>query len=414
MGKIKCEIVKAIMKYRPMSRKLCLACKGSRLLCHRPKCPLLTKINIQSSFERKLREEIFGPSPSIFVGHSGYPNVFVGPLTAIEDEKADILDDPSKWYGLDLEDIVKLRSMLVRGKTRKNVKKMDKIVEKNQEVALSIKPVDTEVKFAKKPKYSLTFSPVSQPLGASGIIEKFDVAENPKIPKRVDNLLEDKVKANEAVVELYERGYDVYYISRAFSSGAFGIEKRLVPTRWSITAVDDIVGKHVISKIKKYSEVNEYMVFHNTYLYNHFEILLIPSKWQFEMFEAWAPNTIWTLAYTKPAINVEREGFFGRTTYAESEAGAYYAARLAVAEALEKMKKQASVVVFREIYEGYIIPVGVWEIRENVRKAMEKKPRKFQTLKEALEDIKTRLKIPLEVYLKRSSPLNQTKLEWFL
>ncbi len=414
MRKIKCEIVKAIIKYRPMSRKLCLTCKGSRLLCHRPKCPLLTKITIQTSFEKKLKEEVFGPSPSIFVGHSGYPNVFVGPLTAIESGEAEILDDPAKWYGKDLEEIVKLRSMLVRGKTRKNVKKIDKIAEKNQEIALSIKPVDTEIKFAKKPKYSLSFSPVSQPLGASGIIKRFDVADNPKIPKVVDSYVEDEVRAGEAVVELYEKGFDVYYLSRIFSSGALGIDKRLVPTRWSITAVDDIIGKHLISKIKEYKEINEYMVFHNTYLYNHFEVLLMPGKWQFEMFEAWAPNTIWTLAYTKPAINVEREGFFGRTKYAESEAGAYYAARLAVSEALEKMKRQASVVVFREIYEGYIIPVGVWEIRENVRKAMEKKPKKFSSLKEALEDIKTRLKIPLETYLKRSALLNQSKLWWFI
>jgi hypothetical protein len=78
------------------------------------------------------------------------------------------------------------------------------------------------------------------------------------------------------------------------------------------------------------------------------------------------------------------------------------------------MRRQARVVVFREIHEGYVVPVGVWEVRENVRKAMENPPQKFATLKEALSDASTRLRIPMQEYLRRSEILRQRRLTDYL
>jgi hypothetical protein len=377
---------------------------------------LLAKIRIQNPIEEKLKENMFGPSPSIFVGWKGYPSVFVGPLTSIEDEKADVLDDPSRWYGADFNEIIKMRSMLVRSKSRHNVRERSKLIEKAQELVLSVKPVDTEVSFKSRPKYSISFSPISQPLGPSGILKDFEIAENPKIPKKVDAVVSDELKAGESIYTLYKNGFDVYYLTRVLSSGALGLEenKKLVPTRWSITAVDDIIGKTLMRNIRSYPLVQDFMVYTNTYLDNHFEILLMPRKWEYEQFEAWAPQTLWTMAYRAPAINQESEGYWGRSDYAIKEGGGYYAARFAVQEALDRMRRQAGVIVFREIYEGYIMPVGVWEVRENVRQAMRKAPRKFTTLAEALEDISTRLKIPLSEYMKRSKILLQRRLEEFL
>lgn len=74
------------------------------------------------------------------------------------------------------------------------------------------------------------------------------------------------------------------------------------------------------------------------------------------------------------------------------------------------MRKQAGAVIFREISEGYVIPVGVWEVRENVRRALEKRPRKFSTSQEALADINSRLRIPIREYIRRSEILQQKKL----
>ena len=410
-----CEIVSAIRKQRPMSRKLCLTCKGGRLLCGRPSCPLLSKISMQNPFEGKLKESMFGPSPSIFVGWSGYPRVSLGPMTALEHGDAAVLDDPGKWYGLDFSDIIRLRSMLVRSKAKQGVKEKTTLVEKAQELALSVKPVDTEVLFHSRPKYSLSFSPVSQPMGPSGALKNLDIAENPKIPRKVDALVSDEVTASDAAFTLYKSGYDVYYLTRVLSSGAMGFEerKKLVPTRWSITAVDDIIGKRLAEEVKNYPEIDNYTVYHNTYLENHFEILLIPIKWEYEQFEAWAPDTLWTMAYSDYAINQESERYRGRRDYALKEGGGYYAGRIGVLEGLAGLRRQACAIVFREIYEGYVMPVGVWEVRENVRKAFENPPRRFDTLKGALEDIRTRLKIPMEEYMKRSEILKQRRIDEF-
>jgi hypothetical protein len=215
---------------------------------------------------------------------------------------------------------------------------------------------------------------------------------------------------------LYRQNFDVYYLTGVLSSGVLGIQdnRKMVPTRWSITAVDDIIAKSLLSEVRDYPELGEFQVYENTYLENHFEVLMMPGKWEFELFEAWAPKTLWTMNSEKPVIQAEYEGFAGRTTYAMKEGGGYYAGRIGVAEKLRQMRKQARVVVFREIYEGYTIPVGVWEVRENVRHALEKQPKKFSNLKEALGDIQGRLRIPMHEYSRISELLRQRKIsEYF-
>lgn len=398
-----------------MSKAICLTCKGGRLLCGRPSCPLLQKIHIQSPIETRLKESMFGPSPSIFVGWKGYPNVFVGPMTSIEEENAALLDDPSRWYGLSFNEIIRMRSLLVRSKAMQEVKSRTKLVESSQEIAMSVKPVDTEVEFKTAPRYGISFSPISQPMGPSGMLKNLRIAGNPKIPRKVDSIASENIRAADAARALYSAGHDVYYITRILSSGALGMQKnkKLVPTRWSITATDDILGNWLREKVKEYPLVSEFRVYSNTYLENHFEVLLMPANWEFEQFEAWAPNTLWTMAYSRPAINLEKEGYGGRSEYAIKEGGGYYAARLAALEALNEMRRQAGVVIFREIYEGYIMPVGVWEVRENVRNAFRNQPAKFGTLKEALSHISMKLKIPMAEYIKRSEILPQRRLvDW--
>lgn len=411
-----CAILKAMKKTLPMSRELCLVCKGGRLLCGRNTCPLLQKIKIQTPIKEKLSQEMFGPSPSIFVGWGNYPDISIGPMTAIDPENAALLDDPSRWYGFDFDRIIEMRSLLVRSKKQQNIMERTKFIEKSQEIALSIKPIDVETEFKSRPSYKISFSPISQPMGPTAVIRDFRIAENPKIPIKVDAIVSDELKAVDATFQLYRKNFDVYYLTTVLSSGALGFEehKKLVPTRWSITAIDDIIAKELMKEIRNFPVINEFLVYENTYLENHFEILMIPGKWEFEQFEAWDPKTLWTLAYDKPVIQEEHEGFKGRTTYATKEGGGYYAGRIAVTESLSRMKRQARVIIFREIYEGYIMPVGVWEVRENVRKALEKKPKKFNNLKEALNDIDSRLAIPIGEYVKRSEILKQRRIDEYL
>jgi hypothetical protein len=111
------------------------------------------------------------------------------------------------------------------------------------------------------------------------------------------------------------------------------------------------------------------------------------------------------------------ENHTGRTTYADL-GGCYYAARLAVCELLEKERRQATVIVMREAHPGYIMPVGVWQVRENVRNAMRQKPLTFNTLEEALARIASQFKIPLQRWIRNSELLQnalfQKKLTEFL
>ena len=397
------------------SARLCLVCKGSRHLCGWKICPLYYREKSIPAIKTRLKEDFFGPSTSIFIGHNFYPNVYVGPLTTLNEEKLGIIDHPVKWFGKPYGEIIEMRSFVMRAKSRENIYSHSKLIEKNQEIALSIKPLDVEIKFRRKPAINFEFSDVIQPMGPSGILKYLKVTENPKIPRKIEKVLTDELKAEEAGFMLYKNGIDVYKLSVVLSSGILGYEgrKKLVPTRWSITAVDDMIAKKLISNIKTYNQINEYLVFSSEYLDNHFEFLFIPGRWEFENFEAWSPGTTWSFNLKRTEILEEYESFQGRTKYANLQAGGYYASRLAVVEYLHKIRKQATVVGFREVREGYTIPLGVWLVRETARNAFKSPPKKFSSLKDALNNIGTRLRIDIHEFLKRSKILRQKKLKDF-
>ena len=388
---------------------LCHICKGIRKLCGRERCPILTRIYYQKLAIPKINESLFGPSPkSVFVGHENYPDVFVGPMVSLNESNLERVDTPEKMFGLSQEKIIRDRYSLVRGKLQKNVFTRDRYIRELQAVTLSAKPVDMEINFRKKPSFSLSFSPILQPMGASGKVNKIKVVDNPKIRSPVYKLIDDDIKADEVVVEFYKLNFNVSQISKILSSGVLGIKKKLVPTKWSITAIDALLSKYFITKIKNFSSIDEYLLFENSYLGNHFYILLLPGNWEFEQFETWFPGTLWNLNSNSPEITVEFEFYFGRKDYASLQSGGYYASRFAVSEGLYKMKRQARAIVIREVGKEYDIPVGVWEVRENVRAALRKKPEKFGSLKQLLQNLKTKIKS--EEYVKKSNLLRQKRL----
>ncbi len=389
---------------------LCIICKGSRALCGRDRCPLFARFRVEPKIEKRVSKDFFGPSMNVFVGRIGYPRVSIGPLSAIELKAR--LDEPGSWFGMDYGDIIELQSLLLRSKLRQNIYSKSRFVDETQELALASKPTDVEMRFRKKPIYRMSFSDMYQPMGPSAALEKMRITENPKIYWGVEKIVRDEIKANEAGFLLYKTGQDVYKISSILSSGIMGLEqnRKLVPTRWSITATDDIVFKSLVSEVKDFPSVNDYLVYSSEYLDNHFEVLLMPGSWEYENFEAWAPGSMWSFNLKKTEIIEEYEPFRGRTTYADKEGGGYYAARLAVIEALHKMKRQARVVVFREIYEGYTVPLGVWQVRENARNAFRQKPYKFNTLTDALKHVDSKLRISISDYVQKSIILKQRRI----
>jgi hypothetical protein len=390
---------------------LCVICKGSKFLCGKTRCPILVKVHYYlTSIPLMSSANIDGVSPpSVFIGRIGYPYVYAGPLVPPVHEDTSLYDLPEKWFGKSIDEIVGFRSLLIRGKHRVNVKNFmeaGKIIEETQELALANNTVDIELNLTRKPRGSIFMDDNVQPFGPSAPIRDLRIG-NARFDHRVEKAFYDTdLRAQPAVLELYNRGVMVSKIQKAFSVGAFGLKKnrRFVPTRWSITAIDDIIGKNLMEKVKMFPEINEYRVYESIYLDNVFEILMIPASWSYESMEAWYPGTIWNPNGKNVAIYSDWEGNSGRATYAQI-GGCYYSARLAVCEQLVNERRQATVIVFREARPGYIMPVGVWQVRENVRNAMMHVPIKFNTLEEALKRVSTQLEIPLKRWINQSSLL---------
>ena len=390
---------------------MCTICKGGRFLCGKTRCPIMVKVNYYlKSVPLMASKDIAGTSPpSVFIGRIGYPHVYAGPLVPPVHEDTGLYDLPEQWFGKSIDEIVGFRSLLVRGKHRVHVQKFNeagKILDQTRELALAEKSVDIELNLTKKPQGSIFMDDNVQPFGPSAPIRDLHVG-NARFDTRIEKAYYDTdLRATNAVRELYSRGVMVTKIQRAFSVGAFGIEKnrRLVPTRWSITAVDDIISKSLMEKVKTFQEINEYRVYESVYLDNVFEILMIPAAWSYESMEAWYPGTVWNPNGKNTAIYSDYEGNDGRTTYAQI-GGCYYSARLAVCEQLVKERRQATVIVLREARPGYIMPVGVWQVRENVRNAMRQKPYLFKNLGESLRFISGRFEIPLPRWILQSELL---------
>jgi hypothetical protein len=339
--------------------------------------------------------------PGIFVGRAFYPKIYVGILAPPQHQDSAILDFPEKWYEekASIEQILNYRGQLIysRFKTSSVKRPSGKLVDVTQELAMARKPADVEIHLKKNPRFTFSFDGFAQPIGNPAPIDSAVLTENPSVEHRVDYIISDQdLKAQNAVVELYQHSIPISRVQKIFSAGLLGlpIQRKFVPTRWGITAVDDILGKILLEKIKDYQELNEIRLFSNTYLGNHFEILLIPGPFRFEMIEAWNLNSV------QPSISSDWEDYWGRKDYASHVTGAYYSARLAISEYLDKMKKQASVLVLREIYDEYNIPLGVWVIRETVRDALQNY-RIFNSLNEALSTIAQKLKVkPISMFSK--------------
>ncbi|MBM3229820.1 hypothetical protein FJZ26_05290, partial [Candidatus Parvarchaeota archaeon] len=403
--------------------EFCLRCR----LNARVFCPHLSAIRIKSALEASLKETVFGPSPpNVFVGHFGYPQVNAGPMirafTEGEQENEgtnqsistksspfgpsskacksnyETSDNPTGLYGLCFEEIIGKMSSLVRGQSKANVKMPKRMQEGLQESIMSVKSIDMEARFYHKPVLQVSVDAVVQPMGPSAHLRKLIIAGNPSIPRLVDNLIDDKISSVDASIELYEHGFDSHYLTKLLTCGVLGRagKQKLVPTKWAITAMDDTLSKALVEEIKQLPQVEEFMVFTNEYLFNHFEVLVMPGAWEYEQFEAAVDATDARNSH----VSEDWEGFGGRTKYSQAQGGGYYAARLGICEGLARiLKKQGGVVLFREILPDYNVPVGVWEVRENARHAMQNPPRRFETKEAAFDDIFSRLRVPRIEYL---------------
>ncbi|HLD85222.1 MAG TPA: hypothetical protein VI968_01570 [archaeon] len=344
-------------------------------------------------------KEIDGSSPpSVFVGREGYPKVFVGPMVTQEKGDTAIMDTPEQWLGkFDALGIANFRMQLIRGM---KLVKIDDVgcstVEKMKEIAMAKDSVDAETEFEKNPR-GYTFNVDHQPFGPSAPLKKIEFG-NVYLEHHMEKAYHDTdLLSQQAVTGLYDKGLLVSQIQKAFSVGAFGLhtKRKLVPTRWSITAVDDMLAKNLLAEVKNYPLIDEYRVYISHGLNNKFVVILMPTPWKYESMEAFFPQIIGQ----RLEIYSDYEMYEGRKDYAQI-GGCYYSAKLAVCEALEKERKQSGCIILREAYEGYI-PLGVWNVREHMRQAMASKYTGFSSLRDALEFASTKLVVPINGWIEK-------------
>ncbi|MEM4576288.1 MAG: Nre family DNA repair protein [Candidatus Nezhaarchaeales archaeon] len=420
-----CDLNQIDLVIRTPSGSMCVYCKGSKLLCGKTRCPILVKvysITKLSSFLNSL--DVVGSSPpAAFVGRLGYPYVYAGPLVPPFTGDTYILDTPELWLKASLQDVVDFRVKLIRGKARFHVNDANespRLLSDVQLMAMGVRPVDSEMKLLKKPSASILLDDEVQPMGPSAPIKELRIS-NISTNKLIEKVVNDTdLKAKDAILELYRKGAPVSQIQRVLSVGLLGTKgrRRLVPTRWSITAVDSTISRVLRDeKVKGMPELNEYRVYSLDYMDNKFVVIMFPGKWSYESIEAWFPGTTWNPEGGSIAFCGDWEGYWGRTTYA-SMGGCYYAARLAVTEYLAKIGRQASVLILRESHPGYIMPVGVWIVRECVRSALSRGYEKFDNLKEALERAFNKLYINPRIWMQvgklLSDQIKQERLTKFI
>ncbi|MFT4298012.1 MAG: hypothetical protein ACMXX5_02365 [Candidatus Woesearchaeota archaeon] len=414
----------------------CIFCKGRypEKYCGRNTCPVIMKNQALSKVkEMKITENFQADAPAIFVGRHGYPNLNIGFLTPPEKkEDSWLYDAPKEWSGqsFSIPKVIDYRSALINSRFKADIKKSindsnnkNKFIEIAQEVTQASRPVELELNLQDKPKMQLNFDPYLSPTGPNANASKVNITSNPYISKQIEKRVSDTdLLSAQAVTELFNKGYDENFLSKLLSMGNLGVGKnrKLVPTRWSITAVDDTVGKEIINEIKDY-ELIQPTLFFGGYMGNYYLIMMFEDVWSYELFEMYAPAKR-TIPDQEMEYATDHEDFNGRKDYAENTAGGYYACRTGLLEKLKSIKKQSSCLVMRFISEEYSCPLGVWVCREATRKALEGKQHLFETKEQMIGYakfiIKKKFNYNIDFMLKNSKLYEnikrQTKLSFFV
>ncbi|MDD1720228.1 MAG: hypothetical protein LUQ25_09230 [Methanoregulaceae archaeon] len=361
--------------------------------------------------------EIDGSTPpSVFIGSWNYPKVYAGPMIAPLHGDTAILDTPEAWIPAQKtqDEIIGFRMNLVRGKHQVGVRDLDnRFTETLRDIGLSGKSIESEAAFDRAPTGS-SFSDEHTVYGPSAEIERFEIG-NVAWDRDLERVYFDSdLRAGEAIVDLHRKGVQFSGIQKALSVGAIGNgrDRRLVPTRWSITAVDSTIANSLLAQVRKNQVIDCVQVREFSSLNNHYAVMLVPTAWQYEWMEAFLQAL-----GSEDHVFADHESNRGKTEYS-SVGGCYYSCKMAVLETLAKEGKQAGAIVLREARRGYV-PLGVFNVRENVRNAMLQKSVEYEDIPSALADVSQRFVLPVSRFVGESTLLSgmlhekQTTLDAF-
>ncbi len=332
--------------------------------------------------------------PSTLIGEFNYPRVSVGVIFTT-DQNAAIYDAPKFWIktGFDVSKIFLLRSTLINAKNNVDIRKPDNKYMHNVTLAtLSENELAIDLRLLHIHDSPLVSKDLT-PHGFTAELSGLKLVENIRLNKNLEKVYYDRdLKATDGMIYLYNNSIDDNRISKALSVGAIGIKRRIVPTKWAITAVDDVIGKGLLEEVKSYPKGDGCAIKTGTVLGNHYVFIFIPGMWSFELLETW----------NRDGKNIfsgagDHEFYGGRSKYVKNTAGAYYAIRLAILEKLKSMKKQFSVIVIREITPEYFAPLGVWVVREGARRVLSGELNYFGSQELAIRNAKEALFYPINI-----------------
>lgn len=321
--------------------------------------------------------------PSIFVGEYGYPKIALGPMVPPIPGDTSIFDNPELWSGLPFEQVVTYKINLIRGIVKQRIDDLSgKYMDQLREIAMSERPIDSVMTLDKEPKNELHFNKQGDysPSLLTAPLNDLKISSI-TTDKRIEKKFEDtSLLASDAIIELYLSGVPVSKISRVLSIGLIGTsnKRKLVPSKWSITATDDVISGHLKRKIIVYPQIDCYEVYFFEHLYNLYCVILIPdSLSNFEMIEAWIDE--------KGCITIQSDcESLKRINHDPKIAGAYFAGKLAVEEHLDFRRRSSSAIIFREVRPEYVMPLGVWQVREGIRSSLKQICLKFDSISSAV------------------------------
>ncbi len=370
--------------------------------------------------KQHFKKDFQGSAPAPFVGRFGYPKVNLGILSPQLSGDTSHYDAPALWsrQNAPIGNIASLRYGLVNSRMQADVKdtfRKSRFLEICQEIGMAAKPVELEVNLKAHPQLQMKPEKEVIPFGPQAAILKARITANTKVDTRTERAVRDTgLKAAEAIVSLYTKGFEENFLTKLISVGNIGIGKnrKLVPTRWSITAVDDTLGKKLMQEIKDFP-AGEYRAFFGGGWGNYYLLLFFSDVWSYELFETYLGYKVNPWSKAGNFYSTDYEGYRGRKTYAEETAGGYYACRLPVLEKMKELKRQHSCIALRFITSEYNVPLGVWVCREAARKSLAEKPLTFASqelmLHYAREFIKRKFGFAVDWLLQESKLLKEKK-----
>ncbi len=348
--------------------------------------------------------------PYVYLPLIDKKELLIGP-SLVDPLVLNIYTDPKYWINLPSKQVLAIRKagkgLFKPADPNKDIN--ESTVSKLREISLYSNNVELELEYEKK-NQKVIFDPYEGFTLRSGELGRIIYYNGGSADKRIEKVYYDKdLLAKDAITYLHQASIGVYKIQQLLSVGALGYKRKLVATRWSITAVDSIISSKLIDDIKNYQELNEYYLGESYAVGNRIIVMLFPGKFYYEMMESWGPF----FGNRNPKVAMDYEGFLGRTNYAEEVEGAYYAARYSVTKYLHEKLRQAKVIVLLEVDKNWIPNLGVWRVREGTELAL-KNIKRFDSENSMIEYAFSKTFTSRSSWLRSSFLLRQKSLEIFL